>query len=193
MRHFAAPVAALALLILTACTLSAPATHEADTPDDASAVEEQVELNGHEVLDTAIGEPVTISFAGTEDVAVEFTVNSIQLDVKCTSEFAFPPTQGQFIALDITVTTAEDYEEISGNAPMRFFRNDFSSATASNSETVEAGSGVDCITGGLPLDIPAGTVTTGFVLLDVPLSAVSLVWQPSTFSIAVDGREWSLR
>lgn len=190
-KNFVPAIIITVAMALTGCTATTPT--EADQPSAQTPdVEPAVSLNAHGMIDTEVGDSIIIKFPGTDKTAVEFTVTQIDRDVQCTEQFAIPPQNGEFIGLVIEATTADDYMSVSGNEPMRFFRNDFYSAISTDSDLTEAGSGTGCIGDEFPLDVPAGKTVTGRVMLDLPPTTTSIVWEPSTFVIDVPGREWVL-
>jgi len=175
-----------ALVLLAGC--SSPTTSPS-APSTPSAPQ-QPQLNAHGAIPTRLGEPVVITYPGTDKAAVTITIDKIQTNLSCTEQFAIPAQSGQYLGLSVTVTTDADYEKLTGGGSMRIYGNDFSTATSADGPLTSVNGSGGCVADEFPLDVLAGATTSGIDVLDVPLGVTSLVWNQSTFSTEVPAREW---
>jgi hypothetical protein len=187
-----AKIASVSLLLLLAgCSAPpshAPIANESSTPPPVTEPA---------LIDKALGEPAKIFFVDGQD-AVTVTVESVQRNFVCTSTvgFALPSQKGEYVALTISVATSADYESLSGNQPMRLFYQDFYSVNEQGEPgEPDSAVGAGCIDEDqqLPLDIPAGEVSKGVMVLDVAPGTPSIAWMPSVFNLDnTEGWVWPL-
>jgi hypothetical protein len=116
--------------------------------------------------------------------AITFTVTSIQPDPVCTApeEDQLSAENGQFIAVGMTFVTSATYVSVmQTGADMQLSSNDWLGYAADGTELVNSDAGLSCLAESeqLPLDIPAGTTTSGTYVLDLSTGATSISWSPS--------------
>jgi hypothetical protein len=140
-----------------------------------------------------IGKAHAIAFPGTNKTAVTVTLRSVKSGIQCTQQFAPSATLGQHIAVDMELTTAKDYESLTGGQPLRLFGNDFSAVVADGQPLVPLILDGGCVDNEFPLDVPAGATSSGVLILDAPVDTEALAWNPSTFEFKFDAPwEWPL-
>jgi hypothetical protein len=115
--------------------------------------------------------------------AITFTVNSIQQDPTCTApeEDQLSAENGQFVAVNMTFVTSPTYVSVmSTGADMQMNSTDWMGYGPDGSELLNSDAGLTCLAAEeqLPLDIPAGTTTTGTYVLDLSTGATSISWSP---------------
>ncbi|WP_146078086.1 hypothetical protein [Subtercola sp. Z020] len=135
-------------------------------------------------LEKAIGEDGAVVFAGGEENAFTFKVTNIEVNPDCTGDGSFkvPSKNGEFVALTFEITTSADYLKVmSGGEPLRLFWQDWKGYSATGTVVENGPNGLTCFARdeSMPLDIPAGTTSTGKFVLDLDPSAASVGWSPS--------------
>jgi hypothetical protein len=129
LRGAALSVTTLLALSLTACAADVRAggvTEASDSPSPTSAkptptkrstptpspTEAKETLSTRGNLLSEVGETAVIHTIVDEETLVEFTVNSIKVDPKCTAPRADKPENGHFLVLDVDVETQQGMEDV---------------------------------------------------------------------------------
>jgi hypothetical protein len=156
-------------------------------------------LNAHGNITSKLGDKIVVNFADGRE-AVSFAVTEIQVAPTCDGNkmWRLPSSYGHFVALKMTITTSADYVDgiISGGELMRVFWNEWAAYAADGSELEHGNAGLFCLSAAknLPLDIPAGTTTVGYHVMDLSTKTASVAWQPTALVArqrTQKGWEWS--
>lgn len=111
MKKMMGAAALTALLAITGCAQQEASTPKAPVVESAAADSSSTSApsptasrseRGNVVKTLGEGAGVT---ANNGDALVEFSVNAIEIDPGCTSEYATPPENGHFIVLDVAMQT----------------------------------------------------------------------------------------
>lgn len=142
----------------------------------------------------SIGEPALLT-APSGERALELAVTGLEADAVCTSEFAEPAENGSFIRVDLEATTGsgQALEELFMSdslmiSPYEWKFIDSSGTTANEIGTMAA---YMCLADGesLPDDIGPGENVAGSLVVDVPDTSGTLVYEPLYDE---PGWEWTL-
>ncbi|NOJ60575.1 hypothetical protein [Arthrobacter sp. 260] len=113
---------------------------------------------------------------------VTFVVNDIVVDIPCTEQFAEPPENGHFVALDVSVETSPNM--LDSDLIQQFSMSSYT-FQAIGPDGVTSNAGADsvatlfCLEDSLllPTDIGPGEKANGLVLLDVASPSGILIYQ----------------
>lgn len=188
----------LAALALTGCMQSATtaenpdeeitaseATQSAETaPAEESAESSEGEVSERGNTEASVGDTATISSTEDPDSPVmTFTVSDIEVDPTCTGDYPQAPENGHFLAVDVEAETgsAEQFEDLLMGQDFQFNPNYFQFITSggTTANTVTSGPAYGCLPQAeyLPDAIGPSEKISGRVLLDVPDSAGTLVFE----------------
>jgi hypothetical protein len=191
-RRLAALVTVVAAITLTTgCSAAPPApSAKADVSSTPAPVEVEQEPSYTPLTfdDTAV-----IYYPGTKDIAASMKISSVTRDVECPHPWAPPITLGEMIALNMTITTDEDYQTITANEHLQLLEDVY--FTAADDEVQKAIAGFGCAGEGeeIPPAVPAGGTFTYPHFIDVSPDVTSVVWEPSQFIFEdISGWEWQL-
>lgn len=195
----ALPATALVLapLFLAGCATSAgtadgsetpfdvpPATAEsvASEPSTAEPTEEGPERSARGNLVGEVGDVATISPTADPDLdLVTFSVTEIIPGVACTQSYAEPPQNGHYVGLRMDVATAADPEFTEHMYGSLFISpHSFKYVTSEGTTANDAvGNAYTCLgeTETLPSDIGPGEQATGLVVLDLPTTDGTIVFE----------------
>ncbi len=153
-----------------------PAPTQAAPPPPAGT---ETSLRGN--LVKQVGERAGIRDA-TGEYLVSFTVNTISVDIPCTEDWADPPQNGHFVALDVSVETSPN---MLGSDLIQQFSMSSYAFDAIKADGFTSNAGADstatlfCLADSvlLPGDIGPGQKANGIVLLDVEDPSGVLIYE----------------
>lgn len=116
--------------------------------------------------------------------AVSFVLNKITIDPECTSEFARPPQNGHYLALDISAQTFPPLKDLFGSGQIDFGAHNWKLIVANGTTyngTLSSGPALGCLADSekLPDRVGTGEKVTGTLILDVPATEGTLVFAPT--------------
>jgi hypothetical protein len=116
--------------------------------------------------------------------AVSFVVNKITIDPVCTAEFARPPQNGHFLALDISAQTFPPLKDLFGSGQFDFGASNWKLIAANGTTyngSLNSGPAIGCLADAeqLPDLVGTGEKVTGTLILDVPATKGTLVFAPT--------------
>jgi hypothetical protein len=156
-----------------------PADNGAGAPsaDDANLTQ-----NGGIPLD--IGATGTITLPDSQSPAIQFTVTAITPNFTCTAADSVSPTNGQFVAIAMDITTDAKYlTRMDSGAPLHMNQADWIGflGDENGTQVVNTDAGTSCIAPGeqFPSDLEAGKSVSGTIVLDMSADVASLSWGPS--------------
>jgi hypothetical protein len=128
-----------------------------------------------------------------DELVLSFTIDDIRVDAPCPSEYAQPPQNGHFVALDIRASTTETYpadQLVFAMNPADFSLVGPDGVTISNIATAPTYS---CISYDDPSVFPSDMFVPasqyrGTVILDIPSTTGTLIYTPMG---KPNGWEWS--
>ena len=155
-----------------------------DANGDTPAGVDAADLTQNGGLGLEIGDTGTITLAGSDAAAVQFTVTAITPNFTCTSAESVSPANGQFIAVAMNFTMSADYlDRMEGGVPLRMNESDWIGFLADDSGTqvVNTDAGTSCIPESeqFPAEFPAGANASGTIVLDMATDVYAISWGPS--------------
>ena len=186
---------ALFSLLLTGCggdsgSLAAPSVEAANASSTASPSAKSAEKSPRGNLVKQLGEGAGLTDEGKQ--VVTFVVNSIDVDVPCTGEFAQAPVNGHILVLDVSVVTdpaLADSPDPTFQMNPYFFTEIAPNGTTSNADLATAAT-YGCLSDAevLPQMMGPGENVTGKVVLDMTNPSGTLVFK---YGGAPAGWEWT--
>lgn len=192
----------LAPLFLAGCSTSAdtqnpdaadtpfdvpPATagSEAGEPTKSGPAEDGPARSSRGNLIGKVGDVATISPTSDPELdLVTFAITEITPDFACTASYTEPPLNGHYVGIAMDVATAADPEFTEHLYGSLFVSpHSFKYVTAEGTTANDAvGNAYSCLdeTQTLPSDIGPGEQVTGMVVLDVPTTDGTIVFEEST-------------
>lgn len=189
MKRFPLTVLALSALALSGCS-GAEAEPEPTAPNVEPATAEASPSADQETsprgnLVKKIGQPAGIhALDDPSKNVVTYVVKAIEVDPVCTASYAQAPENGHFIAVDMEVETAAEpgFTEVM-YGPINISPHSFKMIDANGTtvNTVASGPAYGCLPQAemLPSTIGPGERVTGKVILDVPSTKGTLVYNES--------------
>lgn len=174
--------ASIAVVLFVLPGLINPATtDDTDASTDVVANAPKTDLGNIALEQGATG---TILFAGTSDPSIEFTVTGITPNPTCTEdpELVLSPENGEFVAITMAFTTAEDYATaMDSGGLLQIAASDFVGILPDDTTVSNSNAGASCVPEAeqLPAEIPAGATTTGTVILDLSPTTTSFSFSPT--------------
>lgn len=174
--------------------VDAPPSVEPAVADPTTPAAEQDEVSPRGNTIAEIGDFGTLSPVAEPDFPlVKFAVTDITTDFACTSTYAEPPQNGRFMALTMDVET--------GPAPTftEYLEQGFYISTYSFKFVTPEGTTANDVTGnaymcldeqsGLPSEIGPGEKATGLIVLDVPTTEGTVIYEDMASG---EGWEWTV-
>lgn len=193
MKRLAAALASAALL-LSACGSTgttddppkAAPPEKADSASSAPAASDKPKTNDRGNIVKKVGEKAGLKNAQGKQT-VELTVTKITPGFKCTGEYASPPENGNFIAIDVTMVTSKDFQVSDLLVNSHSWKVIGPDGTTENSSA--SGASFSCIpeNKAIPMTIGPGQSIKGTVILDSQYKS-GAVMLPVGFSTG--GWEW---
>lgn len=187
---------ALAALVLTGC--AAPQTPTKLEPQPKPPAEPAgPTLNLRNNVELVPGEYLSIAFPGTGNEAILMAITEVERDPECPGDAMWysPPENGQFITLQVEITTSDDYLDLmAGKEPLSLFWNDWFGIDSGGRPIENTPMGFGCydLEKQIPQKIPAGETSIGPFVMDLPPGTTKIMWQP-TYIFGVDyGFEWDI-
>lgn len=183
-------------LVLAGCAAPAAPTVLEPKPEPPAPPSGPI-LNLRNNVALKIGEPVSITFPGSGNEAIRMVVTAVERDPECPGDpmWYLPPENGEFVQLQIELTTSGDYLELmAGKEPLSLYWNDWFGIDAGGDPIDNTPNGFGChdIDAQIPQQIPDGETSTGPFVLDLPPDTTKVMWQP-TYIYGVDyGFEWDI-
>lgn len=158
----------------------ADTTTHPDTPKPAAPT-----TNARGNIEKQIGEQGTIQVTATKAVVFTFTINAITPGYKCTGSYPEPSQNGQFLAIDMTVTAGPGASEVGGSVDISAY--DFQiigldGVVESNTDSIAT---YGCVADSheFPTQgVSQGTTGHGIVVLDTKNASGYLVFKPAYMS-----------
>lgn len=174
-------------------TTAATATEEAP-PGPAPAVPEPLQnlnLNSRGNVPQTVGQEATFGDASGEKFA-DLQAVRIKRNFTCTSDGALHSINGEFVALDITISVHSDFVD-SGWPRLDISNTDFKAWDSNGNQVSDpVGNSATCVSADklLPSIIEPGTSASGYIILDLPTNAESASFAIGGFEGSY-GWEWS--
>lgn len=116
--------------------------------------------------------------------AVSFVLNKITIDPVCTGNYARPPENGHFLALDISAQTFPPLKDLFGSGQFDFGAYNWKLIAANGTTyngSLNSGPAIGCLADAekLPNRVGTGEKVTGTLILDVPATEGTLVFAPT--------------
>ncbi|WP_270256719.1 hypothetical protein [Kocuria marina] len=190
------------LLGLTACAGSSDAPASAPTaPSVEPAIAETTQAQPTSGLSERgnvmkrVGESASITINGQESTpVVNFVVNGIEVDPKCTNPYAEKPENGHFVTLDVSAETGprEQFQQAFQGSEYMFnpFDWKFITPSGTTANSVASTPAFSCLTQAEQIsEMGPAERATGKIVLDVPAKTGTLIYAPGFVDQAW---EWKL-
>lgn len=183
-------------LVLAGCAAPATPTVLEPKPEPPAQPSGPV-LNLRDNVEFVVGEPISIAFPGSGNEAIRMVVTAVERDPECPGDPTWyaPPENGQFVALQLEITTSEDYLELmAGKQPLALYWHDWYGIDAGGSPIENTPYGFGCydLDVQVPQEIPSGVTTTGPFVMDLPPGTTKIMWKPTGLYGVDHGYEWDI-
>jgi len=153
------------------------------TTEDGSSIVAAAPATPNGGISLAEGDLATITFPGTDDPSIQFSVTGITPNPTCTEdpELVLSPDNGQFVAITMTFTTSADYaSQMATGGLLLVSPTDFAGYLSDGTSILSSDAGISCIPEAeqLPDGIPAGETVTATMILDLSEAVTSIAYSP---------------
>lgn len=183
-RITTAVVAALVTAPLAACSSSDPepeAEMPTVTPIEVAETEAPEELPRSERgnLIKEVGEKAGIEYDRPGQNEIDFTIQAITPDPSCSAEYAQAPENGHFFRIDMDLVSTPEFDDHFVIAEQGAWKWIDANGTTANADPVSV-AGMMCLAQNeqLPQYMGTGEKVTGSVVLDLPTTEGTLVFEP---------------
>lgn len=172
-------------------TSEEPSAEEVDVEETEEPAPAEPETNERGNIVKQIGEAGGLQDPATNEWTLDFKVTEIVPNFQCTSEYAEPPVNGQFVALRFEVNTTAAWDSSTmGDFMMTF--HDFQAFDANNMRLNDPiGNAYMCLSDAeqLPQTMGPAQSANGTIVLDLPPGAGVVAYRP--VYVQSGGWEWT--